>query len=326
MTTFAYTAIGRDGRQSSGTLAADTRTAAISQVISQGLHPVVINEKKPGKDSAAARALIVAKPGRVPQKAVESFTRELANLLAGGVPLARAMGLLRREASNPAARYLWTQIHDDVVGGTALAEAMAKFPQTFSSVYVAMVRAGEAGGFLDLVLSQISEFRTREKDLKGKVKGALVYPCMLAILATGVVIFLLTFFIPQFQGIFKQFGSNLPGITQFIIWSSDLLKHYGLFVGAGVIAVGVGLQRAVRTDVGRRRMEQTILATPLLGQVIAYFALVRLAQSYEGDLDRQLRMLVSVAEPLLLFVMAGIVGTIVIGMLLPVFTLQDLIK
>ena len=406
MTTFAYTAIGKDGRQTSGTLSADTRSSAISQVMAQGLHPVKLDEKKGG--AKAAKAPIVARAGKVSQKAVESFTREMANLLAGGVPLARAMNLLRREASNPAARHLWGEIHDDVVGGTALADAMAKFPKSFSSVYVAMVRAGEAGGFLDLVLSQIAEFRTREQDLKGKVKAALVYPCMLALLATGVVIFLLTFFIPRFQGIFKQFGSNLPGLTQFIIAASDVMKNYGLFVGIAVLVLGIALQRSIKTDSGRRRLEQTLLAVPLMGRVIAHFALVRfarmlgtligagvplvaslkvareaignqtladtvlhaieevqrgsslskslsnsprlfpasvvetiavaeetgrldkelvrLATAYESDLDRQLRMLVSVAEPLLLFAMAGVIGTIVVGMLLPVFNLQDLIK
>lgn len=405
MTTFSYTAVSREGRQTSGTLSAESRSAALSQVTAQGLSPLRLDEQKPA--AGAAKAL-VAKPGPVSQKAVENFTRELANLLAGGVPLARAMGLLRREASNPAARHLWGALHDDVIGGTALGDAMAKYPRSFSSVYVAMVRAGEAGGFLDLVLSQIAEFRTREQDLKGKVKAALVYPCMLAMLATAVVIFLLTFFIPRFNSIFAEFGSNLPTLTRMIIAASDILKHYGLFVGIGVVVLVVAGRRAVSTDAGRRRMELTLLGVPLLGQIIAHFALVRFARmlgtllaagvplvsslrvareaignqtladtvlfaieevqrgaslsrslgnsprlfppsvvetiavaeetgrldkelirlsvTYEGDLDRQLRMLVSVAEPLLLFMMAGIIGTVVVGMLLPVFNLQDLIK
>ena len=126
------------------------------------------------------------------------------------MPLSRALSLLRREASNPAAAHLWGEVHDDVVGGTSLADALAKWPQSFSPVYVAMVRAGEAGGFLDVVLQQIADFRTREADLKGKVKASLVYPVLLAVLATGVVIFLLSWFIPKFSGIFEEFGGNLP--------------------------------------------------------------------------------------------------------------------
>ena len=407
MSVFSYTAIGRDGRQTTGTLSAESRTAAISEVVRQGLHPVKIDEQK-ASAKAAAKPVTAAAPGKVSQKSVENFTRELANLLAGGVPLSRAMGLLRREASNPAARFLWCAIHDDVIGGTSLADAMAKFPKSFSTVYLAMVRAGEAGGFLDLVLSQIAEFRTREQDLKGKVKAALVYPIMLALVATLVVIFLLTFFIPKFSSIFEQFGGNLPALTQIIILASNVVKSYFIYVAIVLAVAFFLLRRAIRTDIGRRRFEQILLATPLLGRIIASFALVRFARmlgtligagvplvtalrvareaignqtladtvhhaieqvqrgeslskslgtsvrlfppsvvetiavaeetarldkelirlssSYEGDLDRQLRMMVSVAEPLLLMVMAAVIGTIVVGMLLPVFKLQDLVK
>lgn len=441
MTTFAYTAIARDGKQSHGTLTADTRAAAISQVTKQGLHPVKVDEQRgnAGRPAAIAARPVAAKvsagktaspaplnyskaapsglagllasgpsAGRVSQKAVEGFTRELANLLAGGVPLSRSLSLLRREAANASAKALWGEIHDDVVGGTALADAMAKWPKAFTSVYVAMVRAGEAGGFLDVVLQQIADFRTREADLKGKVKAAMVYPVMLAVLATGVVIFLLTFFIPKFSGIFAEFGSNLPWLTRAIIFLSELVKSWGIVVGV-IFAVGFVLfRRAAATDVGRRRIELTMLSVPVLGRVVGHFALVRfcrmlgtligagvplvsslrtareaignqtladtvthaidevqrgqplsqslsnspklfpasvietiavaeetgrldkelvrLAAAYEGDLERQLRLLVAVAEPLMLFVMAAVIGSVVVGMLLPVFNLQDLIK
>jgi type II secretory pathway component PulF len=407
MTTFAYTAIGAKGEKTSGTLSADSRSAAEAQVMQKGLHPLSITEQ--GAKSAAAKAQAAApRPGRVPQKAVESFTRELANLLGGGVPLARALSLLKREASSPAVRYQWGAIHDDVVGGTALADAMAKYPRSFSPVYVAMVRAGEAGGFLDVVLSQISDFRAREADLKGKVKAALVYPSVLAFLAIVVLIFLLTFFIPKFSKMFEDFGGTLPGLTLFIIFLSNKVKQFGLYVGGALVFLFIVFRRSINTDTGRRRFEQTLLNVPLLGRVIAHFALirfcrmlgtligsgvplvaslkvareaignqtladavskgieevqrgqalskalgeseklfpasvvetiavaeetgrldkelVRVATSFESDLDRQLRMLVAVLEPILLFVMAGVIGTVVVGMLLPIFSIQDLIK
>ena len=417
MSVFAYTAVGRDGRQTTGTLSADTRAAAISQVVSQGLHPVKLDEQKAGasgRDSPSAgqgSRSSQAAGKSFSQKAVEAFTRELANLLAGGVPLSRAMGLLKREASNPASRYLWGTIHDDIIGGTALADAMAKFPKSFSTVYVAMVRAGEAGGFLDVVLSQIAEFRTREQDLRGKVKAALIYPCILAIMAVLVVIFLLTFFIPRFTTIFAEFGGHLPALTQGIIFCSDVVASKYAVVVVFVVLLIAGLfhpSQPAGTNAGRRRKEMIFLAIPILGTIVAQFALVRFCRmlgtligagvplvaslrvareaigtqtladtvylaieevqrgqslsrslgdnaklfpasvvetiavaeetgrldkelvrvsaSYEGDLDRQLRMLVSVAEPVLLFVMAGLIGTIVVGMLLPIFKLNDVIN
>ncbi|HSV13409.1 MAG TPA: type II secretion system F family protein [Tepidisphaeraceae bacterium] len=412
MSVFAYTALSKDGSKTSGTLSAETRAAAIAQMSRQGLSPVRIDEARDAaaaaKKAAAAKAGAGGPVGKVSNKAVESFTRELANLLAGGVPLSRAMSLLRREASNPAAKALWNSIYEDIVGGTALADALAKYPKNFSKVYVAMVRAGEAGGFLDVVLGQISDFRTREQDLMGKVKAAMVYPIVLVVLAVGVLIFLLSYFIPQFSGIFKQFGSNLPTLTLVIIAISNVVKHYILYVLAAAIIIGVVFKRAIQTQSGRRQVELTVLSTPLLGNVIAHFALVRftrmlgtlvgagvsliaslrvareaignqtladtvstaidevqrgqalskslassprlfppsviemiavaeetgrldkellrIATTYESDLDRQLRLLVAVGEPVLLFMMAAMIGTIVIGMLLPILNLSDVVK
>src|SRR3954466_3965656 len=212
MAVFAYTAIDRTGRRTTGTVPADTRAAAMDHVIRQGLSPVTIEESRNG----AAVAVTSGKPPptRVPQSAVQAFTRELANLLAAGLPLSRALHLLRREVSNPAAKHVWSRVHDDVVGGVSLGDALAKWPRVFTTVYVAMVRAGEAGGFLHVVLQQISDFRTREQELKGKVKAAMVYPCVLAFLAVAVLTFLLTFFIPRFSTLFAQFGGNLPVLTQ----------------------------------------------------------------------------------------------------------------
>src|SRR3989442_12029510 len=171
MSEFAYKALGRDGRESSGTLNADSRAAALSLIMDRGLHPLSVEERgangsgnghAAGAGAAGAKGEDRGRHGRVSQKSVEAFTRELANLLSGGVPLSRALQLLRREASSPAAKYVWGKINDDIVDGVPLADALARWPKAFSTVYVAMVRAGEAGGFLDLVLGQIAEFRARE--------------------------------------------------------------------------------------------------------------------------------------------------------------------
>ena len=376
MSLFTYKALGKDGRESAGSLTADSRAAAIASIMDRGLHPVSVEEKSSnGKAAAATGEKSEAREGRVSQKSVEAFTRELANLLSGGVPLA---------------------------------EALQRWPKAFSTVYVAMVRAGEAGGFLDLVLGQIAEFRTRETDLRGKVKAALLYPVVLAGLTVVVLIFLLTYFIPKFSRIFEEFGSNLPALTRAVIFASDVVKNYGIFLAIGAVVGVVAVRRAMDSEAGKRAFERAVLGVPVLGNVIAHFALVRftrmlgtllgagvplvaslkvakeaignqtladtvshaieevqrgtamskalatggrlfppsviemvavaeetgrldkelvrLSAAYEADLDRQLRMLVALAEPALLFMMAAVIGTVVVGMLLPVFNLQDLIK
>ncbi len=328
--------------------------------------------------------------------------------LAAGLPLSRALHLLAREASHPAAARAWHAIHDDVVGGMPLAEALARWPRAFSSVYVAMVRAGEAGGFLHVVLQQIADFRAREQELKGRIKAALIYPCVLAVLACAVLVFLLTFFIPRFSGIFAEFGGRLPALTRAVVAASQGVMNYGLAIAGGIVIAIAGLQRAATTEGGRRWLERLVLGAPVLGKVSARFALVRFARmlgtllnagvplvaslrvarealgnqtladtvsqaveqvqrgeplsrslagnpllfppsviemiavaeetgrlgpelvrlsvAYEGELDRNLRMLVAMVEPALLFAMAALIGTVVIAMLLPVFTLQELVR
>lgn len=405
MPAFAYIALDATGRQTSGQVDADSRSTALDRVMALGLSPLEVQEKTSAKTPQFQTKTPTSV--RLSQAAIESFTRELANLLAGGLSLSRALQILKRESSNPSAKQVWGTVHDDVVGGTSLADALAKWPKAFSNVYVAMVRAGEAGGFLELVLQQIADFRAREQDLKGRVKGAMVYPALLAVLAVGVVIFLLTFFIPQFQDIFAQEGGQLPLITQIVVGVSHLMTRYGLFVGGAIIVAIISFQRMRTSESGRRSIERAILKTPGVGIVISRFALVRfcrmlgtlvnagvplvsalkvakeaignqtlsdtvahaveqvqrgeslaralgsspeffpatvietitvaeetgrldkeltrLSTAYEADLDRRLRMLVSLAEPLMLFVMAGIIGTVVIAMILPIFNLYNMI-
>src|SRR5688500_9900101 len=409
MPVFTYTALDRQGRQTTGTLPAENRIAAYDDLSAKGLAPISVDEQANG---AAARKtdlsdISVSAATRVSAASLESFTRELANLLAAGLPLSRALQLLKREASQPTARKVWGMIHDDGVGGTSLADAMAKFPRIFSTVYIAMVRAGEAGGFLHVVLQQIADFRVREQDLKGRVKAALVYPIILGILACAVLVFLLTFFIPKFSTIFAQFGGKLPWLALMIVAASQVLMKYGPVLLVALVIGGVALRRALGTEAGKRVLERIILKTPAIGKVTARFALVRfcrmlgtlvgagvplvaalrvarealgnqtladavshaieevqrgtplsrslaatpvlfpasvvemvaiaeetgrldkelirLSHSYEGELDRRLRMLVAVAEPLVLFVTAIAIGVVVVAMLLPILTLQDVV-
>ena len=405
MPVFAYTALDAAGKKTSGTVSAQNRSAALDQVDQDGLVTV----------SIAEQGNVAAKPtgpqrssGRVSQASAEAFIRELANLLAAGVPMNRAMHVLRRETSNPAAKRQLAAIHDDVAGGASLADAMSRWPRSFPAVYLAMVRAGETAGFLDVVLSQIAEFRSRERDLKARVKGALAYPIILAALATGVLIFLLTYFIPRFSTIFADFGASLPALTRGIVAVSAAITDYGLLIIIGAAVLAILAHQVLKSQAGRLATEKLLLRVPALGRVLAQFALVRfcrmlgtllgagvslvsslrvakeaighqtlsdavrlaieqvqqgkplsrslascellfppsvveviavaeetgrldvelnrLAAVYDTELDRRLRLLVAMAEPALLFVMAGVIGIIVVGMLLPVFTLQEFVR
>ena len=185
MPTFSYRALQADGKIAEGVLDAPGRPDALRQMESLGLRPVNLAENaakaKNGAGVLASSGNVAFKfeSKKVSGKELENFTRLLSSLLAAGVPLSRALVILHKEASAPAAKAKWKEVHDLVVDGMSLADAMAKSPETFPRVYVAMVEAGEAGGFLDVVLAQIAEFQSREKDLKGKVLTAMLYPCIL---------------------------------------------------------------------------------------------------------------------------------------------------
>src|SRR5689334_1101712 len=154
--TFSYTALSSNGKSVSGTVPAESRAAALAALAGKGLHPVSVVAAGGKKGAASAQLIDAPSSGsraiaKVTQKQVEDFTREMASLLAGGVPLAKALALLKRETKQPGPLALWTQIHTDVTEGNSLADSLAQHPKCFSNVYVAMVRAGESGGFLEVV-------------------------------------------------------------------------------------------------------------------------------------------------------------------------------
>ena len=403
MATFTYKAIDAQGRPVADKLVASDRASAIEELFGRSLSPVSI-ERQEDRHAEGVTARI----GRVSKSEVEAFTRQLANLLAAGVPLSRALSILSREASRPGAARLWATVHDQVSGGSPLADAFAHHPKVFSPVYVAMVRAGETGGFLDVVLEQIATFRSREQDLKGKVTSALIYPMVLTVLASAILTFLLTYFIPRFSVMFAEFGGSLPALTKAIVRVSEMVVRYWFVLVLVIALIVFGVQRALAREEGRRILEHLMLRSPLFGRAVSRFALVRfcrmlgtlieagvplvaalrvakeaignqvladtvdgaiddvqrgiglarslescrvlfpasviemvsvaeesgrldkeltrLAAAYEQELDRHLKMLVALVEPALLFIMAALVGTIVIGMILPIFKMQVLIR
>src|SRR5213594_819982 len=208
MPLFQYRALQTDGILAEGQLEAAGRQEAFRQMEGLGLRPVSLAEK--AGDVSQAESFLPAsfsfgkKSEKISGRELENFTRLLSSLLAAGVPLSRALVILYKEASAPAAKAKWKEIHDLVVDGMSLADAMAKSPDVFPRVYVAMVQAGETGGFLGLVLAQIADCQSRDKELRSKVMAAMLYPCILLGLALIVLSGLLVFFIPKFQLMFER--------------------------------------------------------------------------------------------------------------------------
>src|SRR5579864_1842496 len=284
MPLFQYKGLQADGSVAEGQLEAAGRQEAFAQMAGLGLRPVSLAEKAGAKTGNALGLGLPAswssfslfkKAHKVSAKALENFTRLLSSLLAAGVPLSRALMILCKESSNPAAKAKWKEVHDLVIDGMSLADAMGKSPETFPRVYTAMVEAGEAGGFLDVVLAQIADFQAREKELKSKVLTAMLYPCILLVMAIAVLVFLLTFFIPKFQTVFNSIHGTLPLITQMIIAASHAIRSYGLFVALGFLIIGLLVRTWFVSEKGRRSWEGFILRSPIVGPLTAQFAMAR---------------------------------------------------
>ncbi|HTJ00290.1 MAG TPA: type II secretion system F family protein [Dongiaceae bacterium] len=288
MPVFSYRALQADGTLAEGRLDAPGRPDALKQIEALGLRPVRVAEQA-GKNGAAKNGATkngAAAPAaggfsfkfesrRISPKALENFTRLLSSLLAAGVPLSRALTILYKEASTPVVSAKWKEVYDLVVDGSSLAGAMAKSPDTFPRVYTAMVEAGEVGGFLDVVLAQIAEFQSKEKDLRSKVLTAMLYPCILFALATIVLTVMLIFFVPKFQVVFNSIHGALPLITQLIISASHAVRSYGLFILVVLVAAVLSLRTWFVSEKGRRIWEMMLLRSPLTGTLTAQFAMAR---------------------------------------------------
>jgi len=291
MPNFQYRGLQQDGVVAEGVIEAGGRQEAFRLLEERGLTPLNLAEDNSIPQNGQPKSPFHWKRKKVPFSSLESFTRQLSNLLAAGVPLSRALTILSKEAAVPAAAEKWKEVHDLVVDGTSLAEAMSRSPETFPRVYVAMTQAGETGGFLDVVLGQIAEFQSREKELRAKVFAALIYPAVLLCLAISVLIFLLVFFIPRFQTIFTGFGAALPTLTQAIVNVSAFVRQYGLLVAAAIGVVYFLVRKWLQTDAGRRQWENLLLALPVIGPLQASFSMARFC--------RMLGTLISAGVPLI---------------------------
>ena len=407
---FHYKALNSGGVIDVGSVQASNRPDAFDKIKQLGLQLVHLEERAEGGAGLAKSDGISLpwKQRRISFKMLGTFTRLLSSLLAAGVPLSKALTILYRETTDPAASKKWREVHDLVVDGVSLSNAMSRSPETFPTVYTAMVEAGETGGFLDLVLEQIAEFQARDKELRGKVISAMIYPAVLMFLAIAVLIFLMVFFIPRFKTLFEGFDAALPMLTQVIVTTSEFSQRYGIFIII-VMAFLVYLARTwVTSERGRRIYERWLLTAPVIGALSSQFAmarfsrmlgtlihagvplvsglnvaqrsignqiltdaiedsvesvkkgeslarslgncsllfsgatvemisvaeessrldkeLIRLAEVTEKELDQQLKTAVALMEPLMLFLIAAFIGTIFVGMVIPIFTIQDYIK
>ena len=263
MAVFRYTGKTRAGVTQSGEIEANDRTAATA-VLRQ--RQILVTSIKPKPKELQFK--IPGLGGKVQEQEVVVFTRQFATMIDAGLPLVQCLDILSRQSENKEFAKVIAQVKTDVESGDSFADALRKHPRVYSDFYVNMVEAGEAGGILDTILGRLAIYMEKAAALRGKVKGAMVYPAAIISIAIVVVVFLLIYVIPVFAEMFSSFGGTLPAPTQFVMFLSDLVKAYILYAVPLVVALIWLFKRFYRTEKGRLLVDTLVLKAPVFGPLI----------------------------------------------------------
>ncbi|MBO7687478.1 MAG: type II secretion system F family protein [Kiritimatiellae bacterium] len=305
MATFQFIAKDSAGQERRGTIDAGDRAGAIAAIRAQGLFPTAIGEvkgtpapakaaKKPAKAPAAKApggkkkglgSIEIKLPaflrGRVKTKDLTTFTRQLATLVNAGLPLMRCIEVMKKQKMAPAMMDCLNGISEGISGGATFSESLTAYPKIFDNLYVNMVKAGEAGGVLEVVLSRLAEFAEKAEKIKNKVKGAMIYPIVVLTAAIGITAFLLLTVIPKFKQVFDDIlgGQELPGVTQFVMSLADGVKNHGLVIFVCVVALVIAKKLVNKTAKGAYFFDKIRLKMPVIGPLVSRTAIAQFTRT-----------------------------------------------
>src|ERR1017187_6559551 len=257
MPKYDYVALDNRGKETKGTVEVASQNEAIGRVKEMGLFPTKIVETEKGqykksspkKTRSASRAggkkggalninLNIAIPGlggKVKPKVLTAFTRQLATLVDAGLPLLRGLRVLEKQERSGVLKKILGELALSIEGGSTFSEALAQHPKVFNRLFVNMIKAGELGGVLEVVLKRLAEFSEKAQKIKGKVKAALFYPVAVLIVAVGILTLLMVMVVPRFKEVFAGMGMTLPGFTLLVLGISDIIKNNILATMGGVV-------------------------------------------------------------------------------------------
>ena len=297
MPRFTYVALDARGQESTGLMDAGSSNEVIGQLRQAGYFPTSVFEEGKGGRAGAARpaaanAARVAKPRaktsinlfqrkKVKPKVLMIFTRQLATLIDAGLPLLRSLTVLAKQERDALLRNTINKMAETVQSGSTFSEALAQHPYIFNDLYVNMVRAGELGGVLELILGRLAEFQEKAAKIKGKVGGAMIYPIIVMTMAVGIMAFLLVFIVPKFEAVFHDMLGDkpLPAVTLFVIGVSKFMQNHWLLLIGVIVAVFAGLRFANSTSGGRFIIDRFKLRVPLFGDLIRKTAISRFSRT-----------------------------------------------
>lgn len=285
MANFQYSALDAKGEQTTGVVTANSEAEAIQQLRTQGLYPTQLVEEGKGKKGAKTVGKAKAKAGgkakarrsqiggRVKPKNLMIFTRQLATLIDSGLPLLRSLTVLAKQEPNPVLKATVETLAESVQGGSTFSESLAQHPKIFNKLYVNMVKAGELGGVLEIVLNRLAEYQEKAAKLKNKIVSAMVYPVIVMFIAVAILVFLMIFIVPKFKEMFASTDQQLPMISQIVFGTSQFFLDRPFFLPNVVfvfLLIGVGgflFTLWGRTKNGRNTIDTMKLRLPILGDI-----------------------------------------------------------
>jgi type IV pilus assembly protein PilC len=327
MPKYDYIALDSHGKETKGSIEVGSQNEAIGRVKEMGLFPTKIIEAERAQDkSSGKKAKPAAKAGgkkkaglsleiKIPgltggvkPKVLTTFTRQLATLVDAGLPLLRGLRVLEKQERNATLKRILGELALAIEGGSTFSEALAQHPKVFNRLFVNMVKAGELGGVLEVVLKRLAEFSEKAQKIKGKVKAALFYPVAVLFVAMGILALLLLFVIPRFKDVFANMGVKMPGFTLLVLGISDAVRlHFLSVMGVVAACVTVLLIFIKGTKAGRYLWDKIKLKMPPMGSVVSKVAISRFA--------RTLGTLVSSGVPILqaLMIVKETAGNLIIA-------------
>jgi type IV pilus assembly protein PilC len=275
--TFEYKVKDRSGKLVQGSLEAENAQLVVSKLRSMGYIPIEIQQK--GGANLGRELKIPGFSDRVKLKDVAIFSRQFATMINSGLSLLRALYILAEQTESKPLADIVNQVRMDVERGASLSQALAKHPKAFNRLYVSMVRAGEVGGSLDSVLLRLADTIEKQVELRRKVKSAMTYPMVVAILVLIIVTAMLLFVIPMFQNIYGQLGGSLPAPTQVLINISNVVRKFWYIIFALEIGAAIGFRRWINSEDGRKKWDAIKLRIPIFGKLVRKTALARFSRT-----------------------------------------------
>src|SRR5881409_488386 len=285
MPKFNYVAMDSRGKETKGTLDVANQNEAIGRLKEMGFFPTKVVEEKAAKPDAKTKAAsgrpgqkkargaldlqikIPGLSGRVKAKVLTAFTRQLATLVDAGLPLLRGLRVLEKQEKNVTLRDIIGQLGLSIEGGSTFSEGLAQHPKVFNRLYVNMVKAGELGGVLEVVLARLAEFMEKAQKIKGRVIAAMFYPVAVLVVATAILLILMVKVVPSFKAVFEGMleGSQLPAFTRLVLGISEAIKDHIVYTAAGVTVFIIIFMIFKRTRFGHHAWDKFKLKMPLIG-------------------------------------------------------------